>query len=677
MIHLQTPVQAVKGVGEKRAKLFERLGVRLVGDLLRFYPRSYEDWNGLSSFADVPRGVPCCVRGFVSCRPVAHRLPGGKTVYKTVITDGHTLLNVNIWNNKFAAAKLKEGEEYLFWGKITPGYLGAPELSSPRAEPAQTGGGIRPVYPLTEGLSSKTIEICVRNIFADMREADIPECLPLPIRTEYALCGGARALRQIHFPQDPEALEEARRRLVFEELFLLQVGLLRLRAGRQRETANVLKSDCSGAFFQSLPFPPTNAQRRAVAAAAADMAGEIPMRRLLQGDVGSGKTLVAAALIYAAAKNALQSAMMAPTEILAQQHFQTLRRLFQNTDIRVALLTGAVPSSEKRAVRAALASGETDVLVGTHALIQKDVVFHRLGLVVTDEQHRFGVRQRAALADKGENPHTLVMSATPIPRTLAMMIYGDLDVSVLDEMPPGRKKISTYCVDSRYRNRVYQFIKKHAAQKQQAYIVCPLVEEGEGGLAAAREYARMLETGPLSAVRVGLLHGRMKNAEKESVMTDFCQGEIDVLVSTTVIEVGVDVPNAVLMVIENAERFGLSQLHQLRGRVGRGALDAFCILISDAENGEAKKRLQVLCETADGFLVAEKDLELRGPGDFFGSRQHGLPPLRIADMMRDTVILEQARTAAGRLMELDPELVRPEHTALRDAAEALLASGEI
>ena len=429
--------------------------------------------------------------------------------------------------------------------------------------------------------------------------------------------------------------------------------------------------DYSEAFFALLPFSPTGAQRRAISECLQDMRSSTPMSRLLQGDVGSGKTAVAAALIHTAAKNGLQCAMMAPTGILAEQHYHTLEGFLGPAGIHCALLTGATRTAEKKEMKALLTSGEIDLVVGTHALLQKDVVFRRLGLVITDEQHRFGVGQRAALADKGGNPHLLVMSATPIPRTLALMIYGDLDISILDELPPGRQKIKTYAVGSRLHQRVYAYIRKHLDQGLQAYIVCPLVEERETELTAAQEYAQKLQNGPFRGYRLGLLHGRMKPKEKEDTMRRFAANDIQLLVSTTVVEVGVDVPNAVVIVIENAERFGLSQLHQLRGRVGRGRHPSSCILISDAENGQAKQRLQTMCETTDGFQIADADLKMRGPGDFFGARQHGLPALKIANMVTDMEALKQAQEAARGILQADPGLAKAENAGLRQAVERL------
>ena len=601
--------------------------------------------------------------------PSKHLIRKGLTLYKAEVTDSVSLMQITFFNNPYAAEKLKEGEEYLFFGRVG-GQLGRREMASPLVEPAQTGERIRPIYAQTQGLSSRVIESCVAHALA-LRKDELNDPLPDALRQEYSLCHLRFAMENIHFPADEEALLRARRRLVFEELLTLQLGLLRLKARTRTQTALQAVQDYSEAFFALLPFSPTGAQRRAISECLQDMRSATPMSRLLQGDVGSGKTAVAAALIHTAAKNGLQCAMMAPTGILAEQHYHTLEGFLGPAGIHCALLTGATRTAEKKEMKALLTSGEIDLVVGTHALLQKDVVFRRLGLVITDEQHRFGVGQRAALADKGGNPHLLVMSATPIPRTLALMIYGDLDISILDELPPGRQKIKTYAVGSRLHQRVYAYIRKHLDQGLQAYIVCPLVEEGETELTAAQEYAQKLQNGPFRGYRLGLLHGRMKPKEKEDTMRRFAANDIQLLVSTTVVEVGVDVPNAVVIVIENAERFGLSQLHQLRGRVGRGRHPSSCILISDAENGQAKQRLQTMCETTDGFQIADADLKMRGPGDFFGARQHGLPALKIANMVTDMEALKQAQEAARGILQADPGLAKAENAGLRQAVERL------
>lgn len=669
---IDSDIRYVKGVGEKRAQLFGKLGAGSVGALLRLYPRSYEDWSRPYSIAQAPFNEVCCVKATVAASVKEHRIRAGMVLYRTQATDGESLLQITLFNNRFAASALQEGEAYLFYGKIT-GTARKREMSAPEIRRASVGQGIHPVYPQTQGLSTKMIEMAVGQAFRGLGDS-LADPLPTPLRQAYSLCHLRYALENVHFPESYEALAIARQRLIFEELLTLQLGLLRLRMGTVVKTNLVLGKDESEPFFSLLPFSPTGAQRRAVEEAVRDMKSGKAMNRLLQGDVGSGKTAVAAALCYCAVKNGWQAAMMAPTEILAGQHYRSLSGLLAPAGVRVALLTGSTKAAEKRKIREALAAGEIGLLVGTHSLLQEEVRFSRLGLVVTDEQHRFGVEQRAVLAAKGEQVHMLVMSATPIPRTLALIIYGDLDISVLDELPPGRRQVQTLVMGTGKRERVYAFLKKEMDAGRQAYIVCPLVEEGDGGLTSAEQYAKTLAEGPFSAYSVGLLHGKLKPKQKEQVMARFQEGSLSLLVATTVIEVGVDVPNATVMVIENAERFGLSQLHQLRGRVGRGKEQSYCILISDARNEAAVRRLKAMRSTSDGFRIADEDLKLRGPGDFFGQRQHGLPELRIADMAEDVEVLRSAQAAARGILQLDPSLSAPEHEGLRGAVEALFDS---
>ncbi len=669
---IDSDIRYVKGVGEKRAQLFGKLGAGSVGALLRLYPRSYEDWSRPYSIAQAPFNEVCCVKATVAAPVKEHRIRAGMVLYRTQATDGESLLQITLFNNRFAASALQEGEAYLFYGKIT-GTARKREMSAPEIRRASVGQGIHPVYPQTQGLSTKMIEMAVGQAFRGLGDS-LADPLPTPLRQAYSLCHLRYALENVHFPESYEALAIARQRLIFEELLTLQLGLLRLRMGTVVKTSLVLRKDVTAAFFSLLPFSPTGAQRRAVEEAVRDMKSGKAMNRLLQGDVGSGKTAVAAALCYCAVKNGWQAAMMAPTEILAGQHYRSLSGLLAPAGVRVALLTGSTKAAEKRKIREALAAGEIGLLVGTHSLLQEEVRFSRLGLVVTDEQHRFGVEQRAVLAAKGEQVHMLVMSATPIPRTLALIIYGDLDISVLDELPPGRRQVQTLVMGTGKRERVYAFLKKEMDAGRQAYIVCPLVEEGDGGLTSAEQYAKTLKEGPFSAYSVGLLHGKLKPKQKEQVMAQFQEGSLSLLVATTVIEVGVDVPNATVMVIENAERFGLSQLHQLRGRVGRGKEQSYCILISDARNEAAVRRLKAMRSTSDGFRIADEDLKLRGPGDFFGQRQHGLPELRIADMAEDVEVLRSAQAAARGILQLDPSLSAPEHEGLRRAVEALFDS---
>ncbi len=666
MLKFSSDIQYLKGVGEARAKLFRRLGVGDIGSLLRLYPRSYEDWSKVSSIFDVLPGEQCCVKATV-CSPVSHALiRKGMTVYKTQVTDGEGIMKITIFNNRFSAEKLKEGEDYLFYGKVQQsGY--AREMLNPQIEKATTGERIRPIYPQTQMLSSRVIEGCVRRALDTVEElpADI---LGEDIRNRFALCSYAEALENIHFPKDEQSMLAARRRLSFEELYVLQTGMMLLRGRNRKQTGYRIERDYSDEFFSLLPFSPTGAQQRAVKEAVEDMKRTTPMSRLLQGDVGSGKTAVAAAVAYTCAGNSFQCAIMAPTEILAAQHYRTFCKLLESTDLSVELLVGSTPVKEKKRIKQGLASGEIDIVIGTHALIQKDVEFMRLGLVVTDEQHRFGVGQRSALGGKGVNPHTLVMSATPIPRTLALIIYGDLDISILDELPAGRQKIETFAVDGSVRQRAYGYVRKHLDEGRQGYIVCPLVEDSEiSELSAAEEVAERLSREDFKGYSVGLLHGKMKSADKDRVMRDFADGRIQLLVSTTVVEVGVDVPNSVIMVIENAERFGLSQLHQLRGRVGRGEHKSTCILISDAKGKTAQHRLKTMCKTTNGFEIADEDLKLRGPGDFFGARQHGLPEMKIADLSNDMELLKQAQRAAQETLSDDPALRKETNRPLKNA----------
>ena len=662
---LDTDIKYLKGVGERRAAMLSRLGVSDVNALVRLYPRVYEDWSRIKSINEAQIGEICCIKGIVGSPVRKNLIRKGLTLYKTEITDGSGIMGITIFNSRFAAEKLTEGDEFLFFGRVG-GNLYRKEMNSPEIEPAEGADRIRPIYPQTHGLNSKMIEKLVRTALTECRD-ELVDPIPLWLREKYCLMNLPDSLWNIHFPKSPDYLEEARRRLIFEELLILQLGLEKMRSQTQNNAGAIIERDFSEEYFSHLPFSPTGAQRRAVKEAMRDMMSGRQMNRLLQGDVGSGKTAVAAALVYSAAKNSMQSALMAPTEVLAEQHYKTFLKLFEGCSINVELLTGSDTAAQKRRKKEALKAGEIDLLIGTHAIIQSDVEFKSLALVITDEQHRFGVEQRNALGEKGENPHLYVMSATPIPRTLALIIYGELDISILDELPPGRQKIETYAVTSELRQRAYNYVKKHLDAGRQGYIICPLVDEGESDteLASAVKYADELQRGDFRGYTVGLMHGKMRSSDKKKVMESFSNGETQLLVSTTVIEVGVDVPNAVIMVIENAERFGLSQLHQLRGRIGRGQYKSTCILITDAKNDTAQRRMKVMETTTDGFKIADEDLKLRGPGEFFGSRQHGLPEMKIADMLEDRSTLEETQRAAKEIMARDPELTDPMHAALR------------
>lgn len=660
-----TNIQYLKGVGSARAAEFNKLGVGTVDALLRLYPRNYEDWSKVVSIKEAPLDETCCIRGIVSHTPTKHLINGGRILYKTSITDGKSLLNLTFFNNKYIPQMLKENEEYLFYGKVLYSRIGAKEMLSPMFIKSEQNEKIRPIYPATAKLASRTIEKSVQEALKYIDDI-ITETMPEEIRKKYNLCPLKEAVKGLHFPKDKTDLEKCRRRLIFDELFCLQIGLLKLKdKNEKKKSSAIIKNDYTEEFYSLLPFTPTSAQKRAVEEAISDMKTENTMNRLLQGDVGSGKTAVAAAIIYSVAKNGMQSALMAPTEVLAEQHLRTFRKLFDGTGISIELLSGSVSAKQKKEIKEKIKSGEVNLVIGTHAIIQNDVEFNNLGFVVTDEQHRFGVNQRTKLKEKGDNPHILVMSATPIPRTLALIIYGDLDVSVLNELPANRIAVETYQVNSGYHERIYNFIKKHLDKGLQGYIVCPLVTEGDSDLIPAEEYYKELSKTAFKDYRVGLLHGKMKSNDKDKVMRAFVSGEIQLLIATVVIEVGIDVPNAAIMVIENAERFGLSQLHQLRGRVGRGTEKSTCVLVSDAQNEEATARFNCLCSTTDGFKIADEDLKLRGPGDFFGEKQHGLPALKIADLLTDSELLMLSQKAAKELLTSDRNLEKPQNRSLK------------
>lgn len=648
-------IKYIKGVGEARAVAFRSIGVSTVGELLRFYPRAYEDWSKILPISQCLIGENVCIKGTVMFPVKNERVRGGMLIAKATITDGEDVVAATFFNNKYIDKMLKSGEEYLFYGKITLGKFAAREMVSPMFIKTSQSVEIKPIYPQNKNITSKIIQSAVQNALDKIE--NIPEFLPQEITEKYNLVSLDTAIRNIHFPKSDEDLQKARERLIFDELFILQLSLLSLKnENKEVKTKNIIEKDYTEEFYSLLPFTPTNAQKRAVKEALGDMQKGKQMNRLLQGDVGSGKTAVAAAIVYSTSKNGMQSALMAPTEVLATQHFETFTKLFNGTGIKCELLVGSTKAKDKKEIKERLKKGEIDLIIGTHALIQEDVEFSRLGLVITDEQHRFGVKQRTGLCSKGENPHVYVMSATPIPRTLALIFFGDLNVSILDELPPGRQKIDTYSVSSAKRGSMFDFIRKHLDAGYQAYIVCPLVEESEmmQGIMSAEEYYKKAQM-PFKGYTLDLLHGKMTPKKKDEVMVKFKNGETQLLISTVVIEVGVDVPNAVIMVVENAERFGLSQLHQLRGRVGRGQAKSSCILVTDAKGDEAKARMRIMCETTDGFKIADEDLRLRGPGDFFGTRQHGLPKLKIADILTDTKILTQTQQLAMDIMENDPQ----------------------
>ncbi|MBC8536072.1 ATP-dependent DNA helicase RecG [Feifania hominis] len=681
MDRLHSDIQYLKGIGPERARAFARLGIQSVSQLLYTFPRDYEDRTRVVPLGETVLGDTCSVRLTVVSEPRAYRVRKGMELLKFRAADGAMNCEITYFNQKFLKDKFVPGQEYLFYGKIEGNFI-TRSMANPAFEPAaegDAGGSIVPIYRLTAGLSQTVMRKSLREALK-VAESEFHDPLPEDLRRDYDLCGSVFALENIHFPTDEKSLTPARRRMVFEEFFLLQLGMFTLKNRRRGQTpVRMSRNVTLDGFLSRLPFSLTGAQRRTLTECVDDLAGDEPMNRLVQGDVGSGKTVVAAGVAYYVVKNGYQAAMMVPTEILATQHFLNLAPLLDRCGIRTAVLTGSQPAATRRSILEQLASGEIDFVIGTHALLGEQVHFSRLGLIVTDEQHRFGVAQRAQLAAKGENPHVLVMSATPIPRTLALIIYGDLDVSVIDELPPGRQEIQTVGIDSSKRTRAYGYIRRELAAGRQAYIVCPLVEESETGdsdLHDVMQYSQTLQREVFPDFRVGFLHGRMKQADKDAIMADFVSNRIQVLVSTTVIEVGVDVKNATVMMIENAERFGLSALHQLRGRVGRGEHKSLCVLVSDSRNEKTVERLRTLCRTNDGFQIAEADLKLRGPGDFFGVRQHGLPALRIADMAGDMRILKEAQEAAADLLRRDPALEAPELLPLREKLEELFALEE-
>ena len=680
-----TPLTDLPGVGPARGKKLEKLGLRTLGDVLNHLPQRYEDRRECCALRDAPPDRPCCVSAIVAETPRISYVRRGLTLVKVKAVDGAGTVHITFFNQDYIKEVLRAGESYVFYGTVErQGNLFT--MTNPvfeREGAARFTGLIMPVYPLTAGISNNLLAGLTRRAVEDCLDG-LPEVLPAQVRKAHQLCQTQFARKHIHYPASFEELAIARRRLVFEELFVLTCGLAQLKDRRSAGEGRRMDG-APEEFAALLPFAPTGAQRRAMDDIAADLRSGKAMNRLVQGDVGSGKTAVAAFGAWTAAKNGVQCALMAPTELLAEQHARTLEALLSPAGVRVALLTGSVKGKEKKALLSALAAGEIDLVVGTHALFSQGVEYRELGLVIADEQHRFGVAQRAALAEKGGAvpPHVLVMSATPIPRTLALIIYGDLDVSIMDELPPGRTPVSTFAIGEDKRQRMYGFVRKQVKEGRQVYIVCPSVEESadlpqweEPGTApmdlkAVTTYAKELREKVFPDLRVGFVHGKLKSKEKEAVMSAFAAGELDVLVSTTVIEVGVDVPNASLMVVENAERFGLSQLHQLRGRVGRGKHQSWCVLVTSSRSETARERLRALCATNDGFQIAEEDLRLRGPGDFFGKRQHGLPQLKVADFAADMELLKEARAAAEELIAADRSLKKPAHRLLKKKVQEL------
>ena len=667
MARLSDPVTILKGVGPTKAKQFAALNIVTLEDLICHFPRAYEDRTRLVTIEKLQPDVPACFKAMVMNTPRTSHIRKGLDITKVQVADHTARLTLTFFNQKFTAEQLRYGQEYIFYGAVSGDFIGY-NMTSPAVEsldsPPLTTRRVLPIYPLTAGLSNASILKAVRQALAI---CDVPrEIIPESVRAEYGILPAERAYYAIHEPSDMAEAELAKKRLIFEEFFVFSAGLSLMRASRALKKTPAYENTDLSAFYGSLPFRLTGAQDRAIGDIIKDLCRGAPMNRLVQGDVGSGKTMVAAAAAYVTANNGRQAALMAPTEILAEQHYASLNKLFEPLGLRVALLTGSMSQKEKRLAREQIATGQADLAIGTHALLSDTTTFNDLGLVIADEQHRFGVAQRSRLSAKGRDPHLLVMSATPIPRTLALLMYGDLDVSIINELPPGREAVETFLVGESYRARINAFIRKQVAEGHQCFVVCPAVEENEDlGIKAATVWAQTLQKTVFPDLRIALLHGQMKGAEKEEAMASFARGEADVMVATTVIEVGVDVPNATLMVIEDADRFGLSQLHQLRGRVGRGKAKSYCILTSHNKNPETLQRLKALCKTTDGFKIAEEDLALRGPGDFFGSRQSGLPAFKVANLSYDLQTLKDAQTASAKWIDESGTSDAPEAVALR------------
>lgn len=674
-----TPVSSLPGVGPVKEKALAKLGLTRLGDFLTFYPRRYEDHTTLYPIASAPIGVNVCVKGYLTKPATLSRIPGGRQLVRCTIADDTAAIDLTFFNRPYVRNTLEWGQSYIFFGKLDLSG-GRRTMVNPQIEPADAPkafGSLMPCYPLSAGLNNNQVAAWAQAAVNALVSPEM-ETLPQAILDAHRLPPADWCCRQIHRPDGFDHLQAARDRLAFEELFHLTLGLSLLRRSREQVSGVPLTAGDPADFAALLPFTLTSAQTRVIRRCADDLSKATPMNRLVQGDVGSGKTAVAAFALWRCAKSGAQGAMMTPTELLAQQHYRTLSALLTPAGVKVALLTGSQTSAEKKSLYAQLSSGEIQVVVGTHALLSEGVDFQNLALAVVDEQHRFGVNQRSALAFKGGHPHILVLSATPIPRTLALIVYGDLDVSVLDELPPGRKAVETFLVSESKRQRLYTFIDKQITEGHQVYIVCPAVEEtdaqeGDPTLKSVKAYAERLAKTVFPHRTVALVHGKLKAKEKEAAMASFAAGKTDILVSTTVIEVGVDVPNASLMVIENADRFGLSQLHQLRGRVGRGQWQSYCVLVSNSKNPDTRARLKTLCATTDGFQIAQADLEQRGPGDFFGARQHGLPQLHVADLGVDVRLLSRAQTAAQELLTQDPGLEKPEHAPLKHRLRDLFA----
>lgn len=672
MAKLSDPVTMLKGVGEVRAKQLAQLNIFTLRDLICHFPRGYEDRTKLVPIEKLEPDVPACFRAMVMNTPRTSHIRKGLDLTKVQVADSTGRLNVTFFNSRFAAQQLEYGREYIFYGAVSGDFIGYsmtnPVFEAPESQPVTTRR-ILPIYPLTAGLTNAALLRLVQQALA---VCGLPEeILPAEVREKYGILPAERAYFAIHEPNSMAEAELAKKRMIFEEFFVFSAGLALMRAAQKEKKTEPYTDFDMAPFYDSLPFTLTGAQSRAVGEILEDFRRGIPMNRLVQGDVGSGKTAVAQLAMYKSVKAGFQAVMMAPTELLAKQHLISLKRDFEPIGIKVDLLCSSLKAKEKKQVLEDLESGDTDILVGTHAIIQPDVKFKSLGLVITDEQHRFGVNQRSLLAEKGSDPNVLVMTATPIPRTLAVILYGDLDISVIDTMPKGRRPIRTFLRSGESREDIYNFVRQQVREGRQAYVVAPLIEESENiDCRSAEEIYKELESA-YPDMKIGLVHGAMKQEEKDRAMEDFAAGEIDILVSTVVIEVGIDVANANVIVIENCERFGLAQLHQLRGRVGRGKHQSYCILVSGRESKVANKRNQIMCATEDGFVIAEEDLKLRGPGEMFGTRQHGLPELNISDLVRHGDILASARQAADDILEKDGDLTDLQNIALRQKVKKM------
>ena len=675
MIDLKQNIQFIKGVGPARVELLKKMGIEILEDLVTYFPRSYEDRGKFAYISDLHEGDIACFRAVAVSKPTTARLKKNMTVTKVTVRDETGSANLTWFNQDYVKNQIYGGESYTFYGKVQKAYNGRIELTSPifdKDGETKNTGKIIPLYPLTNGMTQNVLRGIIESAI-NLCNNQFEEFIPSWIRKEYNICEINFAIDNIHFPEKDEDFMTARHRIAFQELLLLQLGLLNLKElGKKDDKGLSFNIDEHIEDFTSkLPFELTNAQKRAWEEIKKDMESPKAMNRLVQGDVGSGKTVVAAMAMYKAIKNGYQASMMAPTAILATQHYEGISKMMEPFGIKCALFTSALTKKQKEVLIEQLKNGEIDIAIGTHALIEENIEFKNVGLVITDEQHRFGVRQRAKLSGKSDNIDTLVMTATPIPRTLALILYGDLDISIIDELPPGRQKIDTYAVKRNMENRVNDFVKKQIAEGRQAYIVCPLVEESD--LSDLKSVQTMYEyyKKVFPDLRLEYLHGKMKNKEKDEIMARFKAGEIDILISTTVIEVGVDVPNATMMIVENAERFGLAQLHQLRGRVGRGKYKSYCILKYESKSDLVAERMKIMEQTNDGFVISEKDLELRGPGDFFGTMQHGVPEFKVANLFTDMAILKDAQECAKKIMQDDPFMQKEENIKMKDKIDTL------